>query len=89
MANAGTYLVEYGVYSTDATATDTVSIFLNGTEVAGTEQTMTNNAMTTGSAIITVPTATSTLNIQITSTGTVTFISPAGIEGYLTITQIA
>ena len=89
LTNAGTYLVEYGVYATDATATDTVSIFLNGAEVAGTEQTMTNNTMTTGSAIITVPTATSTLNIQITSTGTVTFANASGIEGYLTITQIA
>ena len=89
LANAGTYLVEYGVYSTDATATDTVSIFLNGTEVAGTERTLTNNTTTSGSAIITVPTATSTLNIQINSTGAVTFDDPTGVEGYLTITQIA
>lgn len=89
LINAGTYLVEYGVYATDATATDTVSIFLNGTSVAGTEQTLTNNTMTTGSAIITVPAASSTLNIQINSTGTVTFISATGIEGYLTVTQIA
>ena len=87
--NAGTYLVEYGVYSTDAAATDTVSIFLNGTEVAGTERTLTNNTTTSGSAIITVPTATSTLNIQINSTGAVTFDDPTGVEGYLTITQIA
>lgn len=89
LANTGTYLIEYGVYATDAAATDTVSIFLNGAEVAGTEQALTNNTITTGSAIITVPTATSTLNIQINSTGTVTFTSAAGIEGYLTITQIA
>lgn len=89
LANAGTYLVEYGVYSTDATATDTVSIFLNGTEVAGTQRTLTNNTITSGSAIITVPTATSTLNIQINSTGAVTFTDATGVEGYLTITQIA
>ena len=87
--NAGTYLVEYGVYSTDAAATDTVSIFLNGTEVAGTQRTLENNTITSGSAIITVPTATSTLNIQINSAGAVTFDDPNGVEGYLTITQIA
>ncbi len=89
LANAGTYLVEYGVYATDATATDTVSIFLNGTEVAGTQRTLENNTTTNGSAIITVPTATSTLNIQINSAGAVTFTDATGIEGYLTITQIA
>lgn len=89
LSNAGTYLVEYGVYSTDATATDTVSIFLNGVEVAGTQRTLTNNTTTSGSAIITVPTATSTLNIQINSTGAITFEDPTGVEGYLTITQLA
>jgi len=89
LANAGTYLVEYGVYATDATATDTVSIFLNGTEVAGTQRTLENNTTTNGSAIIGVPTATSTLNIQINSTGAVTFTDASGVEGYLTITQIA
>ena len=87
--NVGTYMVEYGVYSTDATATDTFSIFLNGTEVNGTQRTLNNNILTTGSAIIEVPTATSTLNIQINSTGAVTFNDPNGIEGYLNITQIA
>ena len=89
LTNSGTYLVEYGVYATDATATDTVSIFLNGAEVAGTQRTLENNTMTTGSAIITVPTATSTLNIQINSAGAVTFADATGIEGYLTITQLA
>ena len=89
LSNAGTYLVEYGVYSTDATATDTASIFLNGAEIAGTERILTNNTMTTGSAVINVPSATSTLNIQINSAGTVTFTNAAGVEGYLTITQIA
>ena len=89
MANAGTYRVDYGVYSTDATATDNVSIFLNGAEVTGTQRTLENNAITNGSAIINVPTATSTLNIQINSTGAVTFTDATGVEGYLVITQIA
>lgn len=89
LANAGTYMVEYGVYSTDATATDTVSIFLNGTEVNGTQRTLENNTTTNGNAIINVPTATSTLNIQINSAGAVTFTNAAGINGYLVITQIA
>ena len=89
LTNAGTYSIDYGVYSTDATATDTVSIFLNGTEVAGTERTLENNAITNGNVIINVPTATSTLNIQINSTGAVTFDDPNGVNGYLTIVQIA
>lgn len=89
LANAGTYKIDYGVFSTDATATDTVSIFVNGTEVLGSERTLTNNQMTTGSIIIDVPTATSTLNIQINSTGAVTFENDPGIVGYLTIVQLA
>lgn len=89
LVNAGTYKIDYGVFSTDATATDTVSIFVNGTEVLGSERTLTNNQMTTGSIIIDVPTATSTLNIQINSTGAVTFENDPGIVGYLTIVQLA
>ena len=36
-----------------------------------------------------VDSATSTLNIQITSAGAVTFDDPNGVNGYLTIVQIA
>ena len=89
LANAGTYKVDYGVFAIDASGTDTVSIFLNGTEVAGTQRTIENNTMTTGTSIIDVPTANSTLNIQINSTEALTFTDPSGIEGYLVITQIA
>lgn len=89
LANAGTYKIDYGVYATDATATDTISIYLNGAEVAGTEQTLTNNTMTNGSIIIDAPTDASTINIQITSNASVTFESPSGIDGYLVVTQIA
>ena len=53
------------------------------------EQTLENNTMTNGSIIIQTTSATDTLNIQINSTGAVTFNDPSGIEGYLVITQIA
>lgn len=89
LLNIGTYKVDYGVYSTDAAATDTVSLFLNGTEIAGTEQTLENASMTNGSIIIQTTSANETLNIQINSTGAVTFNDPNGIEGYLVITQLA
>ena len=89
LENAGTYKVDYGAYSTDAAATDYVSIYVNGTEEIGTERTLTNNQMTTGSAIIDIPTAGSTLNVYIDSGGAVTFLSASGVEGYLVVTQIA
>lgn len=89
LTDTGTYKVDYGVYSTDAAATDYVSIYLNGVEVAGSSQTLNNNTMTNGSIIIDVPADNSTLNIQITSAADVTFESPAGVDGYLVITQIA
>ena len=89
LANAGTYRIDYGVYSTDAVATDYVSVYLNGTEVAGSQNTLTNNQMTTGSIIVDAPTDNSTLNLQINSSGAVTFESPTGNNGYLVITQIA
>ena len=89
LANAGTYKIDYGAYATNATATDYISIFLNGNEVAGSQRTLTNNQMTDGSIIVTVPTATSTVNLQVNSTDAVTFADATGVEGYLTITQIA
>lgn len=89
LTNAGTYKIDYGVYPTDSGASDYVSIYLNGTEVSGSERALENNSMTNGSIIVNVPTATSTVNIQITSTDAVTFTDPTGIEGYLVITQIA
>lgn len=90
LANAGTYLVEYGVYAaSSATASDYVAIFQNGTEVPGTARGLENNTMISASAIINVPTATSTLNIQIVSDNAITFLDDDGINGYLTITQIA
>ena len=90
LSNAGTYLVEYGVYAaSNATASDYVALFLNGTEVAGTARGLENNTMISASAIIEVPTATSTLNIQIVSDNAITFLDDDGINGYLVITQIA
>lgn len=90
LENAGTYVVSYGVYATTgSTDTDTVQIFLNGTAVAGTERSLQDDTMVDSIAIITVDSATSTLNIQITSAGAVTFDDPNGVNGYLTIVQIA
>ena len=45
--------------------------------------------MVDATAIITVDSAPSTLNIQITAEGAVTFDDPNGVSGYLTIVQIA
>jgi hypothetical protein len=90
LSNAGTYLVEYGVYpASSATASDYVALFLNGTEIAGTARGLENNTMISASAIFEVPTATSTLNIQIATDNAVTFLDDDGINGYLVITQIA
>lgn len=90
LTNAGTYLVEYGVYpASSATASDYATLFLNGTEVPGTARGLENNTMISTSAIIEVPTATSTLNIQIVTDNAVTFLDDDGINGYLVITQIA
>ena len=90
LTNAGTYLVEYGVYpASSATASDYAALFLNGTEIAGTERGLENNTMISASAIIEVATPTSTINIQIVTDNTITFLDNDGINGYLTITQIA
>lgn len=90
LENAGTYKIDYGVYpASSATASDYVALFLNGTEIAGTARGLENNTMINASAIIEVPTATSTLNIQIVSDNAITFLDDDGINGYLVITQIA
>ena len=90
LENAGTYLVSYGVYATTgSTDTDTVQLFLNGAAVEGTERSLQDDTMVDATAIVTVDTAPSTLNIQITSAGAVTFDDPNGVNVYLTIVQIA
>jgi len=90
LENPGTYVVSYGVYAlTGSTDTDTVEIYLNGTAVAGTQRSLQDDTMVDATAIITVDSATSTLNIQISAEGAVTFDDPNGVSGYLTIVQIA
>ena len=70
--------------TTGATATDTVSLYLNGAEVAGTSSALTDGTTSQRTIIVNVPTPTSTLNIQITSAADITFDGAT-----LTITQIA
>lgn len=90
LQNAGTYLVSYGVYaSTGSQDTDTVQLYLNGTQVPGTERSLQDDTMVDATAIVEVTNAASTINIQITSAGAVTFDDPNGVSGYLTIVQIA
>lgn len=92
LPNAGTYRVEYGVYPSAgaAPATDTVALTLNGTAVPGTTRALTNGEMIDGSALVTTTAPGSTLQMQITSAGAVTFTDPAGgTNGYISIVQIA
>ena len=90
LENPGTYVVSYGVYAlTGSTDTDTVEIYLNGAPVAGTQRSLQDDTMVDATAIITANSATSTLNIQISAEGAVTFDDPNGVSGYLTIVQIA
>jgi len=89
LANVGIYKVDYGVYpASSATASDFMSLFLNGTQVDGTQRGLENNTMINASAIIETTTADSTLNIQIISENAITFLDDDGINGYLVITQI-
>ena len=89
LTNAGTYKIDYGVYpETGATETDRVALFLNGSQVSGTALELQNDQMIDASTIITVPTATSTINIQIVSTNDINF-SDEDVNGYLVITQLA
>ncbi len=86
----GFYSVDYGVYvASSATANDSMSLFLNGVEIAGTARGLENNTMINGSAIFEVTVANSTLNIQINSTSAVNFLDNDGINGYLVISKIA
>ena len=90
LENSGTYKIDYGVYpASSATGSDYVALFLNGAEVPGSARGLENNTMINSSIILTVPTSTSTLNIQIVSDNAVTFLDNDGINGYLVITQIA
>lgn len=89
LPNTGTYLVNYGAFSTNATAGDYLTLNLNNSPIAGTERGLTNNQMTSGSVIITTTGTNSTLNIQIEATQDVTFEDTEGVSGYLTIVQIS
>ena len=89
LPNIGAYHVDYGVYvASIATASDYMALYLNGTEVIGTARGLENNTMVNASAIIETTAIDSTLNIQIVSSGDVTFLDNDGINGYLVITQI-
>lgn len=85
----GTYKIDYGVYvASSATANDSVALLLNGVEVAGTSRGLENNTFFNASAIIQTAAANSTLNIQVISSGPITFFDNDGINGYLTIVRI-
>ena len=90
LPDIGVYKVDFGVLPTSgATATDYVSLFLEGAEVPGTTRDLINGTLSVGSAIIQTTTENSTLNIQIVSAGPIDFASANGTNGYLTIVQIA
>ena len=90
LPNIGVYKVDYGLYAaSSATAADALALFLNGSEVVGTKRGLENNTMINASAIIETTSANSTLNIQVISTGSVTFLDDDGINGYLVIVQIS
>ena len=89
LTNAGIYKIDYGVYpETGSTDNDRVAIFLNGAQVDGTALELQDEQMVGGSTIITVPIATSTINIQIISDNNVTFTAE-DVNGYIVITQVA
>ena len=86
----GTYKIDYGVcVASSATASDRVSLQVNVAEVTGTSRGLENNTMVNASAIIETTSANSTLNIQIISSGPITFFDNDGINGYLVIVKLA
>jgi len=90
LPNIGTYQIDYGVYAASgATADDRIALYLNGAELAGTSRGLENNTMINASSIVTTSVANSTLNIQIISSNVVNFLDNDGINGYITIVQIA
>ena len=89
LTNVGTYKIDYGVYPASSATSDYMALFLNGVEVPGTARGLENNTMINASAIITTTAATSTLQIQIVADNAVTFLDDDGINGYLSIVQIA
>ena len=90
LPNIGIYQVNYGVYAASgATAADSVQINLNGAEIPGTARGLENNTIINASAIIETTTENSSINIQIVSSNNVDFLDNDGINGYLTIIQIA
>ena len=90
LTNAGTYQIDYGVHvESGAVETDYVTLYLNGTEVTGTERGLENDQTLTMSTIIEVPNATSTVNIQIVSAGAINFVGTEQVNAYLRIVQIA
>lgn len=90
LPNIGVYAIDYGVYpASSATASDFMALYLNNSEVLGTARVLENNTMINASAIIRTTTANSTLQIQIVTDNAVTFLDNDGINGYLSIVQIA
>lgn len=74
--NAGTYLVSYSITPTSGVSTtDAVSLYLNGTEVAGTSFELNNNDTASLTTIITVPTDSSTINLQADTSATIDNVS--------------
>ncbi|WP_215698925.1 hypothetical protein [Clostridium sp. MCC353] len=89
LPNTGTYKAEYAVYAISNESSDTVSLYLNGAELAGTRRSLESNTMTESSAIFQAA-AGSRLNIEIVSNASVRFYDDSnGVVGYLVITQIA
>ncbi len=90
LPNAGVYRVDYGVYATSGVAaTDYATLYVGGVEVPGSQRDLADETLSVGSSIIETTTENTTLNIQIVSAGPITFSAPNGVNGYLTVVQIA
>lgn len=89
LSNSGVYLAEYRVYPTSNNFSDTISLYLNGSELSGTRRSLENNTMNGTSIIFQAP-AGSTLNIELVSSAPVRFFDEAeSVIVYLVISQIA
>lgn len=89
LENAGVYKIDYGVNPESGVVDgNSVVIFLNGTEVTGSELALQNGQLSSGSVIVDIPTGNSTVNIQILSSNDVAFAAE-DVNAQLTITQLA
>ena len=90
LQNAGVYKIDYAALPEVGVVEGSyVALYQNGVEVPGTRLELTNNSLTNGSTIIEVLTATETINVQIISPSAITFSGTDGVNGFITITQLA